>query len=31
MPRHSKDTVAILGIGIGKNTFLYVFSRVPGR
>ena len=21
MPRHSKDTVAILGIDIGKNTF----------
>jgi hypothetical protein len=26
MPRQSKDTVAILGIDIGKNTFLYVFS-----
>ena len=24
MPRHSKDTVAILGIDIGKDTFLYV-------
>jgi hypothetical protein len=21
MPRHSKDTVAVLGIDIGKNTF----------
>src|SRR5262249_54815182 len=27
MPRHSKDTVAILGIDIGKNTFLVGLNK----
>ena len=27
MPRHSKDTVAVLGIDIGKNTFLVGLNK----
>jgi transposase len=30
MPRHSKDTVAVLGIDIGKNTFHLIGLNKPG-